>query len=297
MLHAMSVAQNILIIAPDTIFGLVEALPALSAIQKRHRTDSLWLVAEDEHAAVVDEVISCERRVPARDLRWSLAGLKLVAELLRTKFSQVYEFNSSARLHWFAVVPAGGEHIYSVRGRRHPGFRALRLQDQLSELLGSAGLGDLGQPSLPRREGSGGAAALTIVFPEISEDVFSNNDWVGIGKFLENMARRGLEPQLLVSGDEMAALPKSFAAIGQVRASRLTDSAEIFQNSRLVLTTDQGAAALAAAYGVATLMLVPNGINRLREVPRGDHVAVAEYGYPFEIKSENLVAATLRLFS
>lgn len=297
MLHAMSVASNIMIIAPDTIFGIVEALPALSAIQKHHGSDSLWLVADSDHAALVDEVISCERRVPAGDLKWSFAGLKLVAEFLRTKFSQVYEFNSSARLHWFTVVPAGGEKVYSVRGRRHPGFRALRLQDQLSELLGSAGFGDMGQPSLPRREGSGGVAALTIAFPGISQEGFSDNDWAGIGKFLENMARRGLEPQMLVSGDEMGALPKSFAAIGQVRAGRLTDSAEIFQNSRLVLTTDQGAAALAAAYGVPTLILAPNGINRLREVPRGDHVAVVEYGYPFEIKSENLVAATLRLFS
>ncbi len=297
----MSVASNIMIIAPDTIFGLVEALPAFSAIQKHHGTDILWLVADSEHAAVVDEVISCERRVPARDLKWSLAGLKLVAELLRTKFSHVYEFNSSARLHWLAVVPAGGEQVYSVRGRRHPGFRALRLQDQLSELLGSAGLGDLGQPSLPRREGSGGAAALTIVFPGVfpgvSEAGFSDNDWAAIGKFLESMARRGLDPQLLVSGDDMGAMPKSFAAIGQARASRLTDSAEIFQNSRLVLTTDLGAAALAAAYGVPTLILAPDGIDRLREVPRGDHVGVVEYGYPFEIKSENLVAATLRLFS
>ena len=133
--------------------------------------------------------------------------------------------------------------------------------------------------------------------PDITEDTFSPQDWRAILKFLEGMDKRGLDLQVLTVTDQEQGARGPLAALSAVHAGDFSDSARIIEESRLVVTTDQGSAALAAAYGVPTLILAPLGVDRLRTAPRGDHVGMVEHGYPIEIKSENLVSAALALFA
>lgn len=296
MLLRMSSASNILVIAPAGLYEFVETLPALALIRQQHRDAALWLCAGPDHGRLIDPTITTEVLIPLGELVLLPIGFRHALDLFKTQFSHVYEFNESRLVHLLATVPAHGQKLISVRGRKHPGFRLLRLQDQLGELLAASGTGSLGPPRLEPEPGFQEGNDLTIALAADVSSMMRDREWLEVRKFVDGMARRGLEPRILLAVDDAIA-PAAVADLPCTFAPEPRDSAAMFLKSRLVLVLDRDLAALSGATGAATLVLAPHSVDRLKYLPRGDHVQVLEIGYPIEIKSENLTSTALKLFS
>ena len=250
--------NNILIIKLGALGDVVMATPLISAIQKFHHADELWLLTSPPFSALFDPWpavnVTAFPRHGWRHMSHTLGWIR------RGRFTRIYDLQSNDRSGLLCALSGCGERVgnHTRYPYTHHPAKPWRGQchifDRMQQVLASAGIDDVAaRPQLPCAEDQVARVAEWRRAHALDDGEFvllhagasasrRHKIWPHFGAFAERLRQRGLA-FVWLGAEPDRAFNRELVRHGGIDATAAFDIAELAElgrSARFALTNDSG---------------------------------------------------------